>query len=89
MKLRLASHQGLQEPILENSMIDVLDILEERHQIVRESWENVVRTLPDNCLDDLAQKAIVMDTELARYRRYIALLRDRMLRQQNQCLLGL
>ena len=89
MTLRLASHQGLQDPILENSMMDVLDILEERHQIVRESWEQVVRTLPDDCLDDLTQQTIVMETELARYRRYLALLRDRMLRQQEQCLLGL
>ncbi|AEK58230.1 hypothetical protein Atc_1582 [Acidithiobacillus caldus SM-1] len=45
--------------------------------------------LPDGCTEDLDQQKIVMDTELARYRRYLLLVRDRILRTERQLLLEL
>ncbi|OFC30666.1 hypothetical protein BAE29_12700 [Acidithiobacillus caldus] len=89
MHARRLDHLNIQEPPQENRLVEFLDVLEERHQIVRESWEKVIRMLPDGCTEDLDQQKIVMDTELARYRRYLLLVRDRILRTERQLLLEL
>lgn len=89
MKLKLTNRRRLQEPTLETSMVEVLDVLEERHQIVEESWNKVIENLPTGCPEDLTQTKILMDTEIARYRRYLMLLRDKMLLQERRLLTGI
>ncbi|WP_308387911.1 hypothetical protein [Acidithiobacillus sp. AMEEHan] len=70
-----------------SELLDVLDVLENRHEVLQDKWQNVLEALPEDCSDDLVQHKILMETEISRYRRYLLLIRDHLLQQENRLLL--
>jgi hypothetical protein len=59
------------------TIIDILNVLEARHELLREQWQDIVEAIDEDTHDQLIDRAVVMDTELSRHKRFFRMLRER------------
>ncbi|MBU2755340.1 hypothetical protein HFU84_02535 [Acidithiobacillus sp. CV18-2] len=63
------------QPSLSPTVVDILQVLEDRQELVHEQWRELLTDLQAES-SEYSEKAIVLDAEISRYRRFLAILRS-------------
>ncbi|MDD3761193.1 MAG: hypothetical protein PHO57_10245 [Acidithiobacillus sp.] len=63
------------------TVIDILRVLEDRQELVHEQWRELLTDLQAES-SEYSEKAVVLDAEMSRYRKFLSILRKQV--QQNQ-----
>lgn len=63
------------QPSLSPTVVDILQVLEDRQELVHEQWRELLTDLQAES-SEYSEKAIVLDAEMSRYRRFLAILRE-------------
>ena len=69
------------QPSLSPTVVDILQVLEDRQELVHEQWRELLTDLQAES-SEYSEKAVVLDAEMSRYRKFLSILRKQV--QQNQ-----
>jgi len=77
MPLQQSTQEQLQPQLdpLSPTVIDILNVLESRQDLVHDQWNNLLKNIQESESPECSDRAVALDAELSRYRRFLSILR--------------
>ncbi len=64
-----------QEDQLSPTVIDILNVLENRQDLVHDQWTDLLQSIKESESSACSDRADILDAELSRYQRFLSILR--------------